>query len=187
MPESEFRRALRHYGMIREAAFRAAEADVRENGLPRHPVRFAPIDAGALEVWRATWVRSHALRYGDGDWEGLVGAVWRRPTAFHLAIWSGKQLCGLSVGRASKRRSCGRRHTLSLHFIEANPDPGHPLKGHVAELAIVCAEAYGAALGATILRLTNPLSGVLRLYVGLGFSVAGRSVSGLYLDRLIRQ
>ena len=93
----------------------------------------------------------------------------------------------MAVGRASKRRPCGLRHTLSIQYLEANPDPGHPLKGFIAELALACAEADGAALGASRIRLTDPLPGVLRLYQGLGFSIARKSGTPLYLEKRIEK
>jgi hypothetical protein len=185
MDNSEFRQALQRYSILRQAAYRAAEAEARRNGLIRSSFRFSEIDLAALHAWRSTWRGIQPFGYGAWDWEGLVRPIWRRPSGFHLAIWSGADLCGLAVGRASKRRPSGDRHLLSVHFLEGNPDPRHPLKGQVADLAIACADSYGAALGARTLRLINPLPGLLRLYWGLGFSIAKSDSVPLYLERSI--
>jgi hypothetical protein len=187
MPDSDFRHALQRYRSLRETAFRVAERDAWYHGGIPHPVRFTEIDEIALASWRTTWNRAHPFGYGAWDWEDLVRPVWRRPSGFHVAIWSQDLLCGLAAGRASKRRPSGRRHTLSVHFLEGNPDPGHPLKGYVAYLAIACAHAYGAALGVSTLRLVNPLAGVRKLYSGLGFSIAGNGGDPLYFERSIRR
>jgi hypothetical protein len=185
MDNSDFRQALQRYAHLRQAAFRAAEAEARRNGLVQRPFRFSEIDPSALDTWRSTWRGIQPFGYGAWDWEGLVPPIRRKPSGFHLAIWSGDHLCALAVGRASKRRPSGRRHTLPVHFLEGNPDPWHPLKGQVADLAIACADAYGAALGARTLRLINPLPGLLRLYQGLGFSIAKIDSVPLYLERSI--
>jgi hypothetical protein len=185
MHESDFQQALERYAYLRAAAFRAAEAEARQNSGIRAPFRFSQLGPATLDTWRYTWRGSQPFGYGGWNWPGLVKPVWRRPSGFHLAIWSQDQLCGLSVGRASKRRPGGRRHTLSIHFLEGNPDSTHPLKGHVANLAIACADAYAAALGARTLRLVDPLPGLLRLYWGLGFSIATDDSAPLYLERSI--
>lgn len=187
MHHSEYQQALQRYAHLREAACRAAHTEALRNGGIGAPFWFSAINSSALSAWRSTWLRSQAFGYGGWNWDRLVRPVWRRPTGFHLAIWSGRHLCGLAVGRASKRRPCGERHTLSVHFLEANPDPRHPLKGHVAGLALACADSYGAALGAQTLRLVNPLPGVIRLYMEMGFSVAGSSGGALYLKRRIEE
>lgn len=145
----------------------------------------ADIDALAIEAWRDTWQRGHALGYGGWDWSGLVAPVWRRPTGFYLAVWSGETLCGLAVGRTSRRRRSGQRHTLSVHFLEGNPDTRHPLRGRIAPLALAAAESYAALIGAQRLRLIDPLPGVLRTYQRLGFSLARKSGARLCLEKRV--
>lgn len=88
-----------------------------------------------------------------------------------MAIWSGEHLCGLAVGRASKRRPIGVRHTISVRFIESAHNDYHPLRGGVAALVIAAADAYASLIGASRLRLIDPLAGVIRLYEGYGFKV----------------
>jgi hypothetical protein len=187
MRDSDFKDALQYYAERRELAFRVSEDDARQNSAIRHPVRFSEISPAVLDQWRVTWQGSQTFGYGGWDWEGIARPLWRRPSSFHLAIWSGAHLCGLAAGRASKRRPCGRRHTLSIHFMEANPGPEHPLKGHVAKLAFASVDSYGAVLGVTTLRLVNPLPGLFRFYQELGFSVAGKGSARLYLERSIKE
>lgn len=184
MHDPDFRLALQRYARVRRLAYDTAQRVVWDGGSGA-PVRFSDIDGRALEAWRNTWWRGHALGYGGWDWSGLVAPVWRRPTCFHLAIWSGDCLCGLAVGRASKRRRSGVRHTLSVHFLEGNPDPRHPLRRRVAPLALTAAEVYAALIGARRLRLISPLPGVMRTYERLGFSVAHDNDEQLYFEKRV--
>jgi hypothetical protein len=182
MPDSEYHRALQRYARLRRLAYDLAE---RLAAPASGSIRLTDIDAQALDVWRATWDRAHPLGYGGWDWSGLVERISRRPSAFQVAIWSGEQLCGLAVGRVSRRRASGRRHTLSVHFLEGNPHREHPLRGRVAEIAIAAAEAYADGLGAWRVRLIDPLPGVFRTYQRLGFTIARESASRLYFEKRI--
>lgn len=88
-------------------------------------------------------------------------------------------LCGLGVGRLSKRRLSGVRHTLSVHFIESAHTLDHPLRRLIAPLVIAAAEAYGVVAGVSRIRLIDPLPGMVRRYEGFGYTVvrkAGRAV-----------
>lgn len=129
-----------------------------------------------MDTSTAVWIRRVALA-GDRA-PHLEG-----PAGFPLAIWSGGQLCGLMVGRPSKRRRSGYRHTLSLHFLEANPDRGHPPRGHVAAVALNAAEAYARALQVSRVRLVDPLPGVVRIYERLGYRTGQEGAWPLYLEK----
>jgi hypothetical protein len=89
------------------------------------------------------------------------------------------------AGRPSKRRPSGGRHLLSLHYLEGNPSRDHPLRGHVAALALDAAESYAAALGISRVRLVNPLPGVIRLYERLGYRIVPEQGSRVYLEKRI--
>ena len=89
----------------------------------------------------------------------------------------------MAVGRVSKRRPSGRRHTISVHYLEGSSHPMHPLRGKVAPLALTVAESYGHVLGAERIRLVDPLPGLFRLYEQLGFSIARQSAASLYFEK----
>ncbi len=185
MPHPEFYEALQRYAHLRRLAYDLTERVAHPTAAAR--VRLTDIDPHALDAWRRTWRHSHPLRYGGWDWDGLVGRVRRRPSAFQVAIWSGNALCGLAVGRVSRRRPSGRRHTISVHFLEGSPHADHPLRGQVARIALTAADAYGRELGATRLRLLDPLPGVFRLYEELGFGIAPESRGSLYFEKRIER
>jgi len=128
MPDPEFKSALRRYARIREVAFVLARAKAESRSGVEAPFRFEPIDQLALDAWQSTLHRPQPFGHGGWNWAAVVRPVWRRPCGFSLALWSESQLCGMMVGRVSRRRRSGRRHTLSLPYLEGNPDRRHPLR-----------------------------------------------------------
>jgi hypothetical protein len=185
MPNIPFWLAKQHYARLRRQAFASVIRDAVHSGAIRAPLQLAHTDEDTIAAWRATWRGSHPSGFGNWDWERILRRAWRRPSAFHVAVWSGDRLCGLGVGRLSKRRPLGVRHTLSLHFIESAHDDLHPLRGSIAALVIAAADAYGRLAGASRLRLIEPLSGVLRYYEDLGFAVARKAGQPVYCERRI--
>lgn len=186
MPVSLFRQAQSYYAGLRRIAYDHAAGEALVRGVHRAPVRLADTDEQTIAVWRSTWTGRHPSGAGGWPWDVLLRKAWRRPSAFHLAIWSGGELCGLAVGRLSRRRVLGIRHTLSVHFMEGSPHPRHPLKGDVALLVIVAADAYARAMGAHRLRLMNPLPGALPIYLRYGFTVARVTGQAVYCERRIQ-
>ncbi|WP_420129996.1 hypothetical protein [Longimicrobium sp.] len=187
MPDTSFQHAQERYARIRQSAYALARDDVLAAGQCTAPVRLADCDPYTLSFWRTTWSGPHPSGWGGWDWEPLLRRAWRNPSAFHLAIWSGKILCGLAVGRVSNRDREGVRHALFVDYIESAHPPDHPLRGSIAALAIGAAEAYGKAVGAQSLRLMQPLPSILHLYVGLGFGVVKDKERVLYCERRIER
>ena len=182
---SPFRLALARYARIRRAAFQAAAEEALRTGVATSSLSLTDIDEQALSAWRETWHGDHGSGEGNWDWERLTRFCQRRPSAFHVAIWSGERLCGLAVGRMSARRREGVRHTISVHYIEGAPGPRHPLAGRIVLLAITAAEHYGSFLGAWRLRLADPLPGLVAYYQELGFTVVGSPGKQVYCERRI--
>lgn len=184
---SPYRLALARYAYIRAVAYEIVRDEAVDCGLAGPSLRLTDIDVHALEVWRSTWHGRHPSGDGGWDWERISRPLRRRPSAFHVAVWSGERLCGLAVGRPSARRAGGVRHTLSIHYMEAAPDQGHPLRRRVALLVTAAAEVYGRGLGASRVRLIDPVPGALRLYIGLGFAVARFRGGPVYCEREIER
>jgi hypothetical protein len=183
MPFSSYRLALIRYTQLRHLAFDHVFEEALRAGVPPS-LRLTDIDQTALAAWEQTWKGHHRAGAGGWDWIEQSAAFRRRPTAFHVAVWSGEMLCGLAVGRLSKKRRDGRRHTVSLHIMEGAPH-SHPLKGMIAPVVFAVAQAYGRLFGATRLRLVSPLPGVLRLYRQLGFAIARTGGRQVYCEREI--
>ena len=87
------------------------------------------------------------------------------PGRFEVAVWSGKTLCGLALGRV-RDRFCG------IDYLESCPDPRHPLKGRVTVIVAGAAVAYATALGKPEIRILNPLPAMVSYYQSLGFTLA---------------
>lgn len=185
MPNVPFWLAKQYYARTRKRAFDSVVRDAVGSGAIRVPLRLAETDAATVTAWRARWRSGHPSGFGNWDWERILQRAWRRPSAFHMAVWSGDDLCGLAVGRLSKRRPLGVRHTLSLHFMESAHDERHPLRHFIAKLVIAAADAYGRLAGASRLRLIEPLPGVVRYYEDLGFTVVRKAGQPVYCERRI--
>jgi hypothetical protein len=184
MPNVPFWLAKQYYARLRRAAYDAVVREAVAAGRIRVPLRLADTDDKALAAWH-TWSGRHPSGFGNWNWERLLQRAWRRPSAFHVAVWSGEQLCGLGVGRLSKRRLSGVRHTLSVHFIESAHARDHPLRHQIATLVIAAAETYGSLAGVPRIRLIDPLSGVMPLYAGLGYTVVREAGQTVYCERRI--
>jgi hypothetical protein len=185
MPITPYRLAQQYYARLRRIAYDQVQRDVLETRFVHAPLRLADTDENTTAVWRATWHGAHPTGYGSWDWDRILARAWRRPAAFHVAVWSGEHLCALGVGRPSKRRLAGVRHTISVHYMESAHSIDHPLRHKVAALVIAAAAAYGERLGASRIRLINPLPGVLRLYEQYGFTVAWKAGQPVYCERRI--
>jgi hypothetical protein len=185
MPNIPFWLAKQNYARLRQIAYTRIRDEAVQTNFVRAPVLIADTDEHTIHTWQTSWTGPHPTNQGSWNWDYLLRRAWRRPSAFHVAIWSGDHLCGLAVGRASKRRAIGARHTISVHFIESAHNDRHPLRGRVAALVIAAAEAYGSLIGASRLRLINPLPGVIRLYEDYGFAVARKAGQPVYCERRI--
>lgn len=185
MPNVPFWLAKQRYRQLRRQALDLVEMEALRTGFVRCPLRLMDTDEHTLAVWRATWTGQHPTGYGNWNWDRVLARAWRRPSAFHVAVWSGGELCGLGVGRLSKRRLIGVRHTVSVYLIESAHDERHPLRHKIAALVIAAAEAYGRHAGASRIRLIEPLPGVVRMYESYGFTVAWKAGQPLYCERRI--
>lgn len=152
MPISAYHFAQQYYGRLRRRAYDSVEREVYETHFVRVPLRLTETDEHTVAAWRATWQRPHPTGEGSWSWDRILARAWRRPSAFHVAVWSGEHLCGLGVSRLSKRRLMGIRHTISVHFIESAHDDNHPLRRRIAALVIAAAVAYGREVGASRIR-----------------------------------
>src|SRR3954447_11011088 len=122
MPASRSSAEFRYHA-LRRVACQAAEGDLAVAGLG---VDLRPIDAAALDAF-GTW----SPRRVAWPWPEMT-ADWRRgyPARFEVAVWRDGILCALALGRPSPKAA-----HMSLHYLEANPDPRHPLRRKVAAVA----------------------------------------------------
>lgn len=180
-----FEETVAHYRALqRMACWRAQDAVIR-TGAVTAPVVLRRYEAMAESAWHAEWQgRRHPTGSGGWNWPEIVRSKWKRPSAFRLAIWSGSTLCGLAIGHPSRTSSAGVRNTLSVNLIESAPF-AHPLQGSIALLAVGFALSYGRMLGASRVRLMQPLPGTIKHYASMGFSTILQGGRALYCEREI--
>ncbi|HEX6037955.1 hypothetical protein [Longimicrobium sp.] len=163
------------YALLRKYALQFAEQDAAAR-IPPVPVRLTEIDSTALRAWSSTWEGHHWSGYGGMDWIRIWHRLGRQEQRnFHCALWHESLLCGLLIGTVPR----GHSH-LTIRIIEARPQ-GHPLKGHVARIALSAAEVYADALALPEVRLENPAPALEHWYRGLGFTLAYREGVVRYL------
>ena len=113
-----------------------------------------------------------------------MAADWRRtrPERFEVAVWSGGGLCALGLGRPAPSAP-----HLSLRYMEANPDPVHPLRKRAAAAVFAAAETYALVLGKAELRLVEPLPALVPYYTGpaFGFRLVAPPGAAPYCTRRI--
>jgi hypothetical protein len=177
--------AKQHYAGIRRNAFDLVVRDAVDAGGIRVPLRLTETDEKTVEAWRTSWKGSHPSGFGNWNWDHLLRRAWRRPSAFHVAVWSEHILCGLGVGRLSKRRLTGVRHTISVHYVESAHHAKHPLRGMIAPLVISAAETYGMLAGVSRVRLIQPLPGVIHMYEKFGYTIAHQAGQPVYCERRV--
>lgn len=100
------------------------------------------------------------------QWATRYAALY--PKRFELTIWFHSMLCSVSLGRPTW--GAGK---LRLDMIESSPDRT-PLSGHTTNLTVAAAQAYARIIGATQIRIMNPINSKVRShYESLGFIYVG--------------
>lgn len=153
--------AERRYAMHRTLAY---EDTVSRIKLPKR-YQLAGIGYEALKAFEKVW-QPNKERKVKWDWMEQV-ARWKRTdhSRLELAVWHDKELCGLMVGKTSKRKTI-----VYVLGIEGAPYK-HPLKGYIIPIALEVAEAYATSLGAKELRLDKPAAILIARYQKLGYTL----------------
>lgn len=159
----------------RYESFRKMAREAIHQELPygdRGNIKLTEISQSAL-IYSKIWA-ADLNRKVDWPWsEGYKSYAFRYPNRFELATWYGSALAGLSLGRPSY---AGTR--LRLEFIEANPS-GSPLKGRIIPITISVAELYANIIGASELRIIDPIDKkLIEYYSSFGYRYcSGRTES----------
>ncbi|MCC5825461.1 hypothetical protein [Alkalimonas sp.] len=100
------------------------------------------------------------------QWATRYAALY--PKRFELTIWFHSLLCSVSLGRPTW--GAGK---LRLDMIESSPERT-PLSGNTTNLTVAAAQAYARIIGATQIRIMNPINSKVRShYESLGFIYVG--------------
>lgn len=113
----------------------------------------------ATELWR-----QHPACQVTWGWRELMRRIRRTAKRMDASFYCGDQLCGLMVATISRSRV-----NVNVMYVEASPDPEHPLKKVFLGVAMFHAELFAASLGATHVSVSNPLPLVVDYYLRLGY------------------
>jgi hypothetical protein len=171
-------RATHREAEDRYESFRKLSREKILESLPyadRKLIKLEGITASAISVAK-TW-SSYQSRAVNWDWGFGYQAYSRRyPKRFELATWYGSVLAGLALGRPSYMGS-----HLRLDFVEALPEK-NPLKGRIVPIAISVAELYGAIIGASQLRIIDPIhTNLIDYYTSFGYTYIKHGTKNHYL------
>lgn len=155
------RDAEERYSIIRKAVIEELNKDFISSN--QRSLKAKLIDATALAQSQRWSVSSR--RKVDWDWvEGYNAFKFRYPKRFEMALWHNDVLASLSLGRPTYQGT-----KLRLDFIEGNPEK--PGGVRVFEPTFLAMVGYAQALGASELRIMNPINGdVRRYYERFGFA-----------------
>lgn len=157
-------RKLTYEAFIKKIAPRTLGIDVAA-------VRFEPITAAALlkcHLWDTTAIY---------PWDHIPD--WKRKDAkgFDLAIWYGQILCGLCYATPRRSTIC-----LKIVLLQGDPDRSHPLRGLIAQIAILAADFYARMLGCIVIEIQEPDPNVVFYYRDLGFEFDQNNRLVMYLN-----
>jgi hypothetical protein len=165
MKQASHQRADRTYAQLREQSriLITEELPVRY----RDSVTFDDINGRAmaqLSRWEAHPDRR--VMWSWPAWASRYAAIY--PKRFELTIWFHSKLCSVSLGRPTW--GAGK---LRLDMIESSPERT-PLSGNTVNLTITAARAYARMIGASQIRIMNPINSKVRShYESLGFTYVG--------------
>ncbi|MCX2803131.1 hypothetical protein OQJ68_15160 [Microbulbifer thermotolerans] len=129
----------------------------RGEGILKSQISLRGLDHKTFEKL-ARWEES-GRRIAEWDWREVRKKYRTHPKRFELSIWHNDIfLCGASIGRPT-----WSGNKLRLDFIEANPS-GSPLSGTIADIVILSGKLYAKAIGASEIRIMNPVNDKVRNY-----------------------
>lgn len=102
--------------------------------------------------------------YADFEWRTIATYKFRDDHALDFAIWANGELCGLCFACTTPSLDA-----VHIDYLQGASADDHPLKGHLARVAIEVVDAYASLLGAEWVVIQNPLDGALPVYRGFGF------------------
>ncbi|BFM11059.1 hypothetical protein R50072_12120 [Simiduia litorea] len=139
----------RRYAELRRQSILMANQAIRSPN-----TRLALVDNAAYEAFRH-W-ENHPKRRVDWDWP-TSWMSWKAqyPKRFESATWHDSRLVGFAMGRPTYHAT-----GLRLDYIEKSPTANEP---HL-DLTYLAMYAYATLLGATYVKIMNPINDDVRDY-----------------------
>lgn len=108
----------------------------------------------------------HPARLVQWDWRQILHKFRKKPKRIDVAFYCQNILCGLMTAGISRGRVC-----VNIRYLEANPDPGHPLKGIFMFLALRQAELFATFGNFKLVSVTQPDPALVNTYKQFGYEL----------------
>jgi len=160
-----YKQTREHYQQLREVCYQhtldqykgsisAFDLDEISFGAAQTADSWKNVTEGAYRKSRSQW-----------SWMSMYNNYSKEVKRFDIAVWQGGQLCGLSYGIPTKRKT-----KLRLELVEASPLSDNPLRNQLTTIVTSAAINYAMLLGADELRMMNPVNDkVVSYYKTLGY------------------
>jgi len=150
------------YLKLADSAFRLIEPVLQvESGLPVALQGIGEPELQEVDCWR----RHPACRV-EWDWRKILREFRKKPKRMDVSFYVNQRLCGLMIATISKARV-----NINVAYVEACPDPAHPLKERFLGVALLQAKLIAAVIDATHVSVSKPDHNVVPLYEGLGYQM----------------
>ncbi|MCS3838000.1 hypothetical protein HNR03_002607 [Pseudomonas sp. JAI111] len=157
-------RKLAHKTFAKDCAAQGLEIDMSV-------ISFDPITSAAID---ASHLWTEAVLY---PWDSIPGWKCKDAKGFDLAIWYAQMLCGLCYATPRRSTVC-----IKIILLQGHPDKTHPLRGSIAQMALLAAEFYARMLGCKEIEIQDPAPNVVSYYQELGFNFDETNRLVIYVD-----
>ncbi|MBW5416244.1 hypothetical protein [Pseudomonas sp. MAG002Y] len=147
------------YADLADSIFQQIEPTLQK--LSNQVIELGGIDEEVLSIVDG-WQNRKAL----WNWRAVLKAEKKKPKRIEVSFHVNGTLCGLMLARFSKRRI-----SINVRFIEASPDPSHPLRQKFLPASLLFAELFAAAIGATYVHVSKPVEALVPKYRKLGYDL----------------
>lgn len=139
---------IKKYSEVREQA-----RELAHESLPNHLKQVLSLEAINSKAISAFNILDNTEdRKVDWNWTFASRYCELHPKAFDLSVWFGNSLCSLSLGRPTYNGT-----EMRLDFVEKFNE-NQLLTREVFGISLLAYEAYGKLIGASKLRIINPVN-----------------------------
>lgn len=108
----------------------------------------------------------HPSRLVCWDWRSILHKRRKKPKRLDVAFYCKDVLCGLMTASISRGRV-----GINIRYVEASPEPSHPLKGDFLFLALWQAELFAALIDCKVVSVSQPGKSLVDMYKELGYEM----------------
>lgn len=101
----------------------------------------------------------HPDRLVSWNWRQILHKFRKTPKRMDVAFYCRGTLCGLMTAAISRGKVA-----VNIRYLEANPDPSHPLKGTFLFLALMQAEFFARFTNCTRVSVSQPAEELVDAY-----------------------